>query len=45
MKQFFLAVLMLAVLAGTSMGQENGVPSPQVVLETSQGEIVLELYA
>ncbi len=44
MKQILSAVLILAVMAGTCLGQENGVSSPQVVMETSKGEIVLELY-
>lgn len=44
MKQILSAVLILAMMAGTSMGQENGVSSPQVVMETSKGEIVLALY-
>jgi len=44
MKQILLAVLILAIIVGTSMGQENAVSNPQVVMETSKGEIVLELY-
>ena len=44
MKQILLAVLILAIIAGTSMGQESAVSNPQVVMETSKGEIVLELY-
>lgn len=44
MKQILSAVLILVIVAGTCMGQENASPSPQVVLETSKGEIVLELY-
>ena len=44
MKQILLAVLILAIIAGTSMGQESAVFNPQVVMETSKGEIVLELY-
>ena len=44
MKQILLAVLILAIIAGTSMGQESAVSNPQVVMETSNGEIVLELY-
>ena len=44
MKQNLLAVLILAVMAGTTMGQENTASNPQVVMETSRGEIVLELY-
>ena len=44
MKQILLAVLMLAIIAGTSMGQESAVSNPQVVMETSKGDIVLELY-
>ena len=44
MKQILLAVLLLAMMAGISIGQENQVSSPQIVLETSKGEIVLALY-
>jgi peptidyl-prolyl cis-trans isomerase B (cyclophilin B) len=44
MKQILSAILILAMVAGTCMGQENGISSPQVVMETSKGEIVLELY-
>jgi len=44
MKQILSAVLILAIVAGTSMGQENGSSSSQVIMETSKGEIVLELY-
>ena len=44
MKQILSAVLILAMVAGTCMGQENGISSPQVVMETSKGEIVLALY-
>ena len=44
MKQGLFAVLILVVLAGTSVGQEKAVPNPQVIMETSKGEIVLELY-
>lgn len=44
MKQILLAVSILTVMAGTSVGQENPVSNPQVVMETSKGEIVLELY-
>lgn len=44
MKRILLAVSILTVMAGTSMGQENPVSNPQVVMETSKGEIVLELY-
>ena len=44
MKQILLAVLILAIIAGTSMGQESAVSNPQVVMETSKGDIVLELY-
>ena len=44
MKQIFSAVLILAMMAGTCMGQENGSSIVQVVMETSKGEIVLELH-
>ncbi len=44
MKQILWVVLILAVMTGMSMGQENAVSNPQVVMETSNGEIVLELY-
>ena len=44
MKQIFSAVFILAILAGTCQGQENGSSSFQVLMETSKGEIVLELY-
>jgi cyclophilin family peptidyl-prolyl cis-trans isomerase len=44
MKQILWVVLILAVMTGMSMGQENAVSNPQVVMETSKGEIVLELY-
>jgi peptidyl-prolyl cis-trans isomerase B (cyclophilin B) len=44
MKQILSAALIVAVMAGTSMGQEDGDSSPQVVMETSKGEIVLALY-
>ena len=44
MKQIFSAVLILAIMAGTCMGQENGSSIAQVVMETSKGEIVLELH-
>ncbi|MDX2447559.1 MAG: peptidylprolyl isomerase [Desulfobacterales bacterium] len=44
MKQILFAVLILAIMAGTSVGQEDAISNPQVVMETSQGEIVLELY-
>jgi len=44
MKQILLAVLIFAIMAGTSVGQEGAVSTLQVVMETSKGEIVLELY-
>ena len=44
MKQILSAILIIAVMTGISMGQENKVSSPQVVMETSNGEIVLALY-
>ncbi len=44
MKQILSAVLILVLMTGISMGQENQVSSPQVVMETSKGEIVLALY-
>lgn len=44
MKQILSAILIIAVMTGISMGQENKVSSPQVVMETSKGEIVLALY-
>jgi cyclophilin family peptidyl-prolyl cis-trans isomerase len=44
MKQILWVVLILAVMTGMSMGQENAVSNPQVVMETSKGEIVLEFY-
>ena len=44
MKQILSAVLILALMTGISMGQENRVSGPQVVMETSKGEIVLTLY-
>jgi len=44
MKQILSAVLILAMVAGTCLGQENGDSSPQVVMETSKGEIVLALF-
>jgi peptidyl-prolyl cis-trans isomerase B (cyclophilin B) len=44
MKQILLAVLILAVMSGASVGQEKAVSSTQVVMETSKGVIVLELY-
>ena len=44
MKQILSAILIIAVMTGISMGQENKVSSPQVVMETSKGEIVLELH-
>ena len=45
MKKILLSVLVLAVMTGTSMGQEKANSNPRVVLETTKGEIVLELYA
>jgi peptidyl-prolyl cis-trans isomerase B (cyclophilin B) len=45
MKKILLSVLILAVMTGTSLGQEKANTNPQVVLETTKGEIVLELYA
>ena len=38
--------MIIAVVAGTTMAQEKSTstPHPQVVMQTSQGEIVLELY-
>lgn len=44
MKQILLPVLFLVIMTGISMGQENQVSRPQIVMETSKGEIVLELY-
>ena len=44
MKQILSAVLILAMVTATCLGQENGVSSPQVVMETSKGEIVLALF-
>ena len=44
MKQIFSTVLILAIMAGICQGQENESASLQVVMETSKGEIVLELY-
>jgi cyclophilin family peptidyl-prolyl cis-trans isomerase len=44
MKQILLTVLFLVIITGVSVGQENPVSSPQVVMETSKGEIVLALY-
>lgn len=38
------AFLILALQAGSSVAQKKSTPNPQVVMETSQGEIVLELY-
>lgn len=45
MKQILSAVLILAMMAGTTLGQESGAPNPQVLMETSKGEIVLELFS
>jgi peptidyl-prolyl cis-trans isomerase B (cyclophilin B) len=44
MKKILLIVLILTLMTGTSMGQEKTDTSIQVVMETSQGDIVLELY-
>ncbi len=44
MKQILLPVLFLVMMTGISTGQENQVSSPQIVMETSKGEIVLVLY-
>jgi cyclophilin family peptidyl-prolyl cis-trans isomerase len=44
MKQIFSTVLILAIMTGICQGQEDGSASLQVVMETSKGEIVLELY-
>lgn len=44
MKQLLTVVAIIVVLAGTTMAQETSTPHPQVVMETSEGEIVLELY-
>lgn len=43
MKQILSAALLLVMMTGISMGQD-GVSSPQVVMETSKGEIILALY-
>lgn len=45
MKKMLLSILVLVVMTGTSMGQEKANSPLQVVLETTKGEIVLELYA
>lgn len=37
-------LLILACLVGSAMAQEKAQSNPQVVLETSKGDIVLELY-
>ena len=44
MKRILLAVSIIVLMTGASMGQENAVSHPRVVMETSKGEIVLELY-
>ena len=44
MNQILTVVMIIAVVAGTTMAQEKSTPNPQVVMETSKGEIVLELY-
>ena len=44
MKQILSAVFIFVIMTGTSVGQENAVANPQMIMETSKGEIVLELY-
>ena len=44
MKKILLAVLFLTLMTGTCMGQEKADTSIQVVMQTSKGDIVLELY-
>ena len=45
MKKILLGIFILAVMTGTSLGHEKANSNPRVVLETTKGEIVLELYA
>jgi peptidyl-prolyl cis-trans isomerase B (cyclophilin B) len=44
MKQILTVFIIIVVFSGMTMAQEKSTPNPQVVMETSQGEIVLELY-
>ena len=44
MKNIVIVLLIVACLAGSAMAQEKTASNPQVVMQTSQGAIVLELY-
>jgi peptidyl-prolyl cis-trans isomerase B (cyclophilin B) len=44
MKKILFVIVMIALMTGTSMGQEKADTSVQVVMETSKGDIVLALY-
>lgn len=44
MKKILTILLILACLVGSAMAQEKEQSNPQVVLQTSKGDIVLELY-
>jgi peptidyl-prolyl cis-trans isomerase B (cyclophilin B) len=44
MKGFLAVCLIVSVLAGAAFGDEKMVPNPRVTLETSKGNIVLELF-
>jgi len=43
-KKIFGILLMLSCLAGGAIAQETTTANPQVVMQTSKGDIVLELY-
>lgn len=43
MKQMLIVIVAIAVLSGTSFGQENASTLPRVKMETSKGNIILEL--
>jgi cyclophilin family peptidyl-prolyl cis-trans isomerase len=43
-KKIFTIILILACLVGSAMAQENEQSNPQVVLQTSKGDIEIELY-
>jgi len=43
-KKIFGILLILTCLAGSAFAQETGQSNPQVVMQTSKGDIVLELY-
>ena len=44
MRYIWIVLTVFCVLAGSAMAQETAPSNPQVVMQTSKGDIVLELY-